>query len=146
MRETKRQKATFKEIYEQLALSIEDLLEHSQRHSAAARLMLEGRPVLKEYAKDVLSALSRHTGKHYCLENVGVKLVEEGINPSEIPSVLSQIRTEYEAAELGLTGLAQGTSQHKVMTAKTERIAALHEALRSVAGDEAMALVVQTLS
>ena len=48
-------------------------------------------------------------------------------NQSEVTRLLGQIQTEYESATLGLTGLSQGTCQHNIITAKTERIAEFKE-------------------
>ena len=45
------------------------------------------------------------------------------MNRSEVARLLGQIQTEYQSAVLGLAGLSQGTCQHKIITAKTERIA-----------------------
>ena len=64
---------------------------------------------------------------------------------SEIASLLRQIREEYESAQLGLSGLAQGTSQHKFITTKMERIGEYHKMLINLVGDGAMALIVQQL-
>ncbi len=41
---------------------------------------------------------------------------------SELAQLLRCIDEEYEAARLGLYGLAQGTAQHDVINAKIERI------------------------
>jgi hypothetical protein len=62
-------------------------------------------------------------------------------NKSEVARLLAKIQTEYESAELGLVGFAQGASQHRFLTAKLERIADLHIELRELVGDEAMILV-----
>ena len=66
-------------------------------------------------------------------------------NQSEVTRILSQIQTEYQSATLGLSGLSQGTCQHKIITAKMEHIADLHIKLRGIVGDEAMQLIVNTL-
>jgi len=60
---------------------------------------------------------------------------------SEVARLLAQINSEYEAARQGLSGLAQGTSQHLFMTRRMEQIAELHTQLRNLVGDEAMALI-----
>ena len=69
----------------------------------------------------------------------------QGRNNSEVARLLRQISEQYEAATLGLSGLAEGTSRHQVITAKLERIGELHEELRAQVGDEAMALIIQQL-
>jgi hypothetical protein len=66
-------------------------------------------------------------------------------NNSEVARLLQQIGEQYASAKLGLFGVALGTTKHEVITAKMERIAALHEELRSHVGDDAMALVVAQL-
>jgi hypothetical protein len=60
---------------------------------------------------------------------------------SAVAQLLAQISSEYEAAERGLTGLTQGTSQHQFITTRMERIGALHSELHSLLGDEAMVLI-----
>jgi hypothetical protein len=65
---------------------------------------------------------------------------------SEVARLLQQIRQEYESAQLGLTGLAYGTSQHKIITEKMEHISQWHEELQALVGDAAMELVAQQLS
>jgi hypothetical protein len=64
---------------------------------------------------------------------------------SEVARLLHQIREEYESAQLGLAGLAYGTSQHKIITKKMENIGKWHEELQALVGDTAMALVVEQL-
>jgi hypothetical protein len=64
---------------------------------------------------------------------------------SEVARLLAQISREYEAAQLGLSGLAQGISQHRFITIRMERIEELHTQLRSLVGDEAMALITARL-
>lgn len=59
---------------------------------------------------------------------------------SEVKQLLIQIDAEYEAAEQGLRGLAHGTSRHAFLTARTERIAALHTRLGEAVGDKKKAL------
>jgi hypothetical protein len=60
---------------------------------------------------------------------------------SEVAALLAQISCEYEAAQQGLTGLAQGISQHQFIARRTERIAELHSQLHCLLGDDAMALI-----
>ena len=64
---------------------------------------------------------------------------------SEVTRILSQIREQYESAVLGLSGLSQGTCQHKIITAKMEHIADLHLQLHEMVGDDAMRLVANML-
>ncbi len=66
-------------------------------------------------------------------------------NNSAVARLLQLIGEQYESAKLGLSGLAEGTTKHEVITAKMERIAALHEELRSHVGDEAMPMLVAQL-
>jgi len=70
--------------------------------------------------------------------------VEE--HKSEVARLLSQISTEYEAAQRGLTGLAYGTSQHEFITARMESMGQLHTELQSIVGDGAIALIADALN
>ena len=65
---------------------------------------------------------------------------------SEVSRLRQQIAAEYMAAKLGLQGLNAGTARHEFITARQERIGALHEELQDLVGDEAIALVVETLT
>jgi hypothetical protein len=64
---------------------------------------------------------------------------------SEVARLLLRISQEYEAAQRGLTGLAFGTSKHEFITAKMENMGQLHSELQSIVGDEAIALIADTL-
>jgi hypothetical protein len=66
-------------------------------------------------------------------------------NKSEVAGLLQRIDEQDKSAKLGLSGLAVGTSRHEVINAKMERVAALHEELRTHVGDQAMPLLVQCL-
>jgi hypothetical protein len=66
---------------------------------------------------------------------------------SEVTRLLAQIRAEYEAAQLGLSGLASGTSRHEFVTKKMEQMGKLHEKLKTLVGETpAIALVAEQLS
>ena len=56
-------------------------------------------------------------------------------NQSEVARLLQQITQEYEAATLGLTGLAYGTSQHAFITARMENMSCLREELATHVGE-----------
>ena len=57
------------------------------------------------------------------------------------PSVL-----EYEAAQRGLHSFAEGTSQHVFITSRLENIAACHDALKVLVGEqEAIIIVAETV-
>lgn len=60
---------------------------------------------------------------------------------SEVADLLTQICCEYEAAQQGLSGLAQGISQHQFITRRMECIGELHSQLHNILGNEAMALI-----
>ena len=67
-------------------------------------------------------------------------------NTSEVARLLTQIREEYEAAQRGLSGLAEGTSKHAFITARMENMGKLHGELGDLIGDmPAIALVVEHL-
>jgi hypothetical protein len=65
---------------------------------------------------------------------------------SEVAHIREEIAAQYLAAKLGLQGLNAGTARHSFMTAKQERIGVLHEKLQDLVGDEAITLVVETLT
>lgn len=68
-------------------------------------------------------------------------------NRSEVARLMQQITLEYEAAERGLNGLAQGTATHSFINAKQERIGECHEALQQLVGKaEAIKLVVTAMN
>ena len=66
-------------------------------------------------------------------------------NRSEVAQLLAQMRTEFEAAQRGLSGLSQGTSQHVFITARMENMGKLHEQLQEVVGESAIMLVANML-
>jgi hypothetical protein len=49
------------------------------------------------------------------------------------------------AAKLGLEGLSYGTSRHSFITARMENMGILHEQLQDLVGDEAIALITETI-
>jgi hypothetical protein len=55
---------------------------------------------------------------------------------SEVARLREQLRLEYEAAQLGLSGLAQGTAQHAFITRKLENMMACHATLLSLVGEQ----------
>ncbi len=62
--------------------------------------------------------------------------------PSEVTRLLDTIQREYEAAEQGLSGLAQGTARHQFIDAKLQRVHQTHEQLEALVGpDEARTLL-----
>jgi hypothetical protein len=66
--------------------------------------------------------------------------------PSEVARLLHTIRRDYEAAELGLSGLAQGTARHQFIDAKMERVHQTHEQLQALVGpEEATVLIAHTI-
>ncbi len=65
---------------------------------------------------------------------------------SEVACQLEQIKEEYEAAQRGLSGLAQGTARHAFISAKMQRMRQIHEELQRLVGTEqAIRLVAETL-
>ena len=65
---------------------------------------------------------------------------------SEVAYLLAEIKLQHEAAERGLSGLAQGTARHKFISARMERIGQIHEELQHLVGpDRATQLVTETL-
>jgi len=64
---------------------------------------------------------------------------------SEVAAIREHIAAEHMAAKLALQGLNVGTARHSFITARQENIGALHEQLQDLVGDEAIALVSDTL-
>ena len=64
---------------------------------------------------------------------------------SEVARLLAQIRSEYESARLGFSGLASGTAKHDFITTKLETMGKLQGELETLVGDAAIALVVAQL-
>ncbi len=65
---------------------------------------------------------------------------------SEVARLLAQIREEYQAAQLGLSGLASGTAKHDFITTKLETMGKLQDQLETLVGDAAIAMVVAQLA
>jgi hypothetical protein len=67
---------------------------------------------------------------------------------SEIARIRQQIADEYQAAQLGLYGLAAGTSRHQFITARMERMGEAFTRLTELVGSpqQAMQVVVETLA
>lgn len=54
---------------------------------------------------------------------------------SEVARLRQQIIEEYEAANRGLTGLAQGTSQHRFIAARMTQVGHYHTQLVPLVGE-----------
>ncbi|HEU5376916.1 MAG TPA: hypothetical protein VFV38_15880 [Ktedonobacteraceae bacterium] len=68
------------------------------------------------------------------------------VSTSEVSRLLAQIQSEQEAAQNGLTGLASGYARHAFVTARMNRIDALHQELKEMVGNEmAIALLYSTI-
>ena len=66
-------------------------------------------------------------------------------NQSEVSRLLSRIEAEYQAAQNGLHGFAEG-ARHAFVTARMVRIGELHEELHQLVGNESMALISRQLA
>ena len=55
---------------------------------------------------------------------------------SEVARLLRDIQHEYEAAQQGLSGLAQGTARHQFITARMEQMHQAHEQLQALIGPD----------
>ncbi|MBA2678889.1 MAG: hypothetical protein H0U76_10920 [Ktedonobacteraceae bacterium] len=63
-------------------------------------------------------------------------------NKSEVARLLQQIQEEYEAAQRGLLGLAEGKARHEFISKRFENMSNTHERLKELVGpDGAIALV-----
>ncbi len=69
-------------------------------------------------------------------------MMPEQTGDSEVVRLLQQICAEYEAGSRGLSGLAQGVSQHGFITQRMERMEELHQQLHTLIGEKATMLVV----
>lgn len=56
-------------------------------------------------------------------------------NQSEVARLIQQLDAECEAARLAMTGYAE-VAKHEAITARMERMGALHEELRAIVGEE----------
>src|SRR5712691_6070865 len=85
--------------------------------------------------------------RHSCVESEkrGKQDMEHTCK-SEVACQLEQIKQEHEAAQRGLSGLAQGTTRHAFISAKMQRMRQIHEELQRLVGTEqAIRLVAETL-
>ena len=65
---------------------------------------------------------------------------------SEVAWQLEQIKLQYEAAQIGLYGLARGTARHAFIAAKMRSMGQIHQELQRLVGpDQAIQLVAETL-
>lgn len=68
-------------------------------------------------------------------------------NQSEVQRLLAQIDREYEAAQNGLSGLAQGTAQHNFINARLENMEYARQELEKLVGPKkAVELVVERMN
>jgi len=67
---------------------------------------------------------------------------------SDVQRLLAEIDINYTAAQLGLSGLALGTSMHRFISARMERIEGARRELVQLVGDadEATRLVVEQMN
>lgn len=66
---------------------------------------------------------------------------------SEMAKLLRQFDEEFEAAQQGLLGLAQGTPQHEFITKRMEGMEAAREGIEKIVGpDEATRLIVNQMN
>jgi hypothetical protein len=65
---------------------------------------------------------------------------------SDIARLRQHIASEYLSAQLGLSGLAEGTSRHSFITTKMEHMGASFDALaRTMGKEQAIQIIAQTL-
>jgi hypothetical protein len=64
---------------------------------------------------------------------------------SEVASIRESIEVSYMAAQWGLTGLASGTSRHRFITARMERMEEGRQELQTLIGDKAAVMVAEIL-
>jgi len=56
---------------------------------------------------------------------------------SEVTQLRQRMRLEYEAAQRGVTGTAQGTTQHAFITKRLENMSNYHQVLKQLVGEQA---------
>jgi hypothetical protein len=66
----------------------------------------------------------------------GRHFVNGSTHSSEVGQLRQRIRLEYEAAQRGLSGTAQGTAQHAFITQRLENMKAYHQALKQLVGEQ----------
>lgn len=67
-------------------------------------------------------------------------------NKSEVARLMEQIRAEHESAQLGLTGIAEGTAKHLFINAHMERMWTLKDELGKQLSDaEALIMICRVL-
>lgn len=64
---------------------------------------------------------------------------------SEVARLREQIALSYLSAQWGLCGLASGVPKHRFITKRMEQIGEEHEQLKKLVGDQAIALVAETI-
>jgi hypothetical protein len=72
--------------------------------------------------------------------------VNELARNSEVAQLRERIQLEYEAAQQGLSGMAQGTARHAFITQRLENMALHHQVLQQLVGEyEAIKIFVEVL-
>ena len=67
-------------------------------------------------------------------------------NQSEVARIRQQIEAERESAQRAMNSPAYGSTQHRFITKRMERIGGLHEALKTIVGkDAAVQILSETL-
>jgi hypothetical protein len=64
---------------------------------------------------------------------------------SEVAHIQQRIQEEYEAAQAGLFGLAQGVSQHQFISQKMEHMYTYHKQLVTLVGSEEAAKIISEI-
>lgn len=76
----------------------------------------------------------------------GIHCMSQYESRSEIAMLRQQIALEYEAAQRGLSGFAQGAAQHAFINQRLENMSRHHETLRGLVGEqEATKLLVDAM-
>ena len=55
---------------------------------------------------------------------------------SEVARLRQCMLLEYEAAQRGLTGIAQGTARHAFITKRLENMSAYHQVIKQLIGEQ----------
>ena len=63
-------------------------------------------------------------------------LMQQPQSGSEVSHLLQAIQQEYEAAQQGLSGFAQGTARHQFISTRMEQMHRAHKRLEALVGPE----------
>jgi alkylated DNA nucleotide flippase Atl1 len=114
------------------------------RHIEAARLC----PIIIASTSDKEKQWWKVTNRrHYLKLYEDFWMRQEMNTTSEVARMRQQVAAEYLSAKLGLSGLAYGTSRHRFITARMERMGESFQTLSDLVGsqEQAIQIIAETL-